>query len=343
MRKVFLLSGEYPTLPKEEVRAVLEALNVEYRTRMELDSVLILDLGANSEVNAVLRERLAFTRSFGELISIVKPEEFPDKLVGISPPSLIGRFRATAVRIKGCCREIRTSDVEKEVGAWILRANPKAKVNLENPSTEIVAVLTSGVIVIFLKEEEVDRTMFKIKEVAARPFVHPASMRPTLARAMVNLARTRPRDTVLDPFVGVGGIALEVLSVGAKLLGADINKRTVVEAKNNLIAYGFLEGFRLFVGDALNLELGEKVDRIVTDPPYGRMSPSIGYEARELVKRFVRKAPDYLKSGGWMVISVPREYLRKEDLAESGFEPLQTFDIREHRSLTRRVWVARLR
>ncbi len=344
MKVAFYLSGEHPSLPKAEVKAVLESFNVGFRTHLDLESLLVLELDypPGSLIEKVA-DRLAYTRSIGRFLAVLDPSDFPTGLKRIRPPSVGRRFRATAIRVRGCCRELRRVEVEREVGGWILRGNPHTKVDLTHPESEVVVVMTSGLLVIYLKEVEVDRTSFKIKEVAARPFVHPASMRPTLARAMVNLARTREGDLVLDPFLGVGGIALEVLSIGARLIGADISEKMVIEAKNNLIAYGFLEGFELIVGDALSLELDRKVDRIVTDPPYGRMSSAVGRSPEGLVRDFVERAPTYLKGGGWMVISVPKDHLDEGVFGESGFDVVEYFDVREHRSLTRRVWVTRLR
>ena len=343
MKIAFHLSGEHPSLPKAEVKAVLESFDVGFETHLDLDSLLVLEVGdLPSSLMRKVAARLAYTRSIGRFLAALNPADFPQELKRIDPPRVGKRFRATAIRVRGCCSELKRVEVEREVGGWVLRGNPHSKVDLTNPNSEVVIVMTSGLLVIYVKEVEVDRTSFKIKEVAARPFVHPASMRPTLARAMVNLARTREGDLVLDPFLGVGGIALEVLSVGARLVGADISESRVIEAKNNLIAYGFLEGFELMVGDALNLQLNEKVDRIVTDPPYGRMSSAVGRSPEDLAKDFVRRAPAYLREGGWMTISVPVDHLREEDFRGSGFEVVEYFDVREHRSLTRRIWVARL-
>ncbi len=343
MKELFYLSGEHPSLPEEEVKAILESYEVKYKVVTKAASALIIDIDTKSPILKSLRDRLAFTKSFGSLLAMLKPEDLTrGKLDEISPPEIVGRFRATAIRVRGCCRQIRRSDLERKIGSWILSKNPMAKVNLNNPNIEIIALLTSNLIIIFLKEYEIDRALFKIKEVAARPFVHPASMRPTLARAMINLARTRPNDVVLDPFVGVGGIALEALSIGAKVIGADISDRMIFEAKNNLIAYGFLNGFKLISGNALDLNLDERVDRIVTDPPYGRISKPFGFNSSELARKFIEKSPEYLKEGGWIAISVPKGYLDEYHFLESGFEPIQSFYIREHRSLIRHLWVARL-
>lgn len=342
MKVAFLLSGEHPEIPKEEVKATLEALSAPYSTIKEMRSCLLLDMSVSRDLFENLAERLSFTRSFGRVLAIIHASDFPMLLSELEPPELSGRFRVRGVRIGGCCRQIGRYELESKLGEWILRASKGAKVDLENPDVEVIAILTSDHVVVYLKEGEVDRSMFKVKEVAARPCVHPASMGPTLARAMVNLARTRRGDVVLDPFLGVGGIALEVLSIGARLIGVDIDEKIVVQAKNNMMAYGFLDGYSFRVGDALKLELEEKVDRIVTDPPYGRMSSSRGYAPRELVSRFISRIPEYLKSGGWFSVSVPAEFLSPREFEEVGVESIRWFDLREHRSLTRRIWVGKL-
>lgn len=343
MRVAFLLSGEHPEIPKEEVKATLEALNINHSTVDEMRSCLILDTDLPGDLIKDLSERLSFTRSFGRVLAVIHASEFPGALSKIEPPDLPGRFRVSSIRIEGCCKQIRRYELESKLGKWILEANERAKVDLENPDIGVIAVITSDHIVVYLKDGEVDRSLFKIKEVAARPYVHPASMRPTLARAMVNLARTRKEDVVLDPFLGVGGIALEVLSIGAELIGVDIDEETVVQANNNIVAYGFLEGYRLYVGDALKLELEERVDRIVTDPPYGRMSSSYNYTPKDLTMNFVRKIPDYLKRGGWFAISVPADFLSLREFEEVGIDIVNKFDLREHKSLIRRIWVGRLK
>jgi tRNA (guanine10-N2)-dimethyltransferase len=341
MRVAFLLSGEHPEIPKEEVKATLEALGVRYETLREMKSCLLLDLESFEGLPHILSERLSFTRSFGKLLGLFHCSEFPGALNELEKIPISGRFKATCVRIEGSCEWIGRKDLEERIGGWVIDNNEGAKVDLENPEIEIIAVITSDHVVIYLKEGEVDRSLFKVKEVSARPYAHPASMRPTLARAMVNLARTRRGDLVLDPFLGVGGIALEILSVGARLIGVDINEKLVIQAKNNLMTYGFLEGYELRVGDALSLELGVRVDRIVTDPPYGRMSSS-PYAPRELASKFISKVPDYLRRGGWISISLPKEFLDRRDFEDAGIDIVNFFDLREHRSLVRRIWVGKL-
>ncbi len=341
MRTAFLLSGEHPEIPKEEVKATLEALNVRYETIGEMKSCLLLDLEPFEGLFRILSERLSFTRSFGKLLGLFHCSEFPRALSELETTLISGRFRVTCVRVERSCEWIERKDVEERIGGWVIDNNEGAKVDLEDPEIEIIAVITSDHIVVYLKEGEVDRSLFKVKEVSARPYVHPASMRPTLARAMVNLARTRRGDLVLDPFLGVGGIALEILSVGARLIGVDINEKLVIQAKNNLMTYGFLDGYELQVGDALSLELEGCVDRIVTDPPYGRMSSS-PYVPRELANKFVSKVPEYLRRGGWISISLPKEFLDREDFEDAGIDIVNFFDLREHRSLVRRIWVGKL-
>ena len=47
-------------------------------------------------------------------------------------------------------------------------------------------------------------------------------IRPELGMVMANLARVRPGSLVLDPFCGSGSLLLTAASLGASVVGADI-------------------------------------------------------------------------------------------------------------------------
>ena len=87
----------------------------------------------------------------------------------------------------------------------------------------------------------------------------PASLRPTVAAAMVRLAEIRPNHVVLDPMCGVGTILAEHLVAREQIRaekgvtwGADIEFAAVRSAAGNLRRLGQLT---LFQGDARQLPL----------------------------------------------------------------------------------------
>jgi 23S rRNA G2445 N2-methylase RlmL len=101
-----------------------------------------------------------------------------------------------------------------------------------------------------------------------------ASLRPTLAAALVRLAGMRPGQTILDPTCGAGTVLAETLAmVGASrqpspVCGGDIDRTAVRLAAVNLRRLGRV---LLCRWDAARMPLAEaSVDRIVSNPPFGK-------------------------------------------------------------------------
>ena len=99
----------------------------------------------------------------------------------------------------------------------------------------------------------------------------PASLRPTIARALAVLTRPEDRDIFLDPMCGAGTIAIERALAGryALIRGGDIDERAVADALAN---FGNRHKPRdISHWDARRLPLPDRsVDKIATNPPWGR-------------------------------------------------------------------------
>lgn len=123
-----------------------------------------------------------------------------------------------------------------------------------------------------------DRTMrhrtYKLDHIAA-------SLRPTVAAAMVRLAGIGPEMTVLDPMCGAGTILAEAIDVARKrgkggrvrVIGGDIDPNAVFVTSQNLQKVGPIDLAR-WDATALPLETAS-VDRIVSNPPFGKQLSSI--------------------------------------------------------------------
>jgi len=96
-----------------------------------------------------------------------------------------------------------------------------------------------------------------------------ASLRPTVAAAMVRLAGARRQHVVLDPMCGVGTILAEQLGAGVDTVcGGDLDPVTLRAAAANLRRMGRA---LLTRWDARRLPLeSQSVDRIVSNPPFGK-------------------------------------------------------------------------
>jgi 23S rRNA G2445 N2-methylase RlmL len=171
----------------------------------------------------------------------------------------------------------------------------------ENASVEVWLTIQGATAVCGLRLS--DRTMrhrtYKVEHL-------PASLRPTLAAAMVRLAGTGAGQVFVDPMCGAGTILAEQLEgrrsgPGITVLGGDLDRAAVRMAAANL---GRLEPALLARWDARRLPLANScVDRVVSNPPFGKRvgEPE---EIGPLYARMVREVDRVLKPGGRAVLLV---------------------------------------
>ncbi|MGC9309365.1 MAG: TRM11 family SAM-dependent methyltransferase [Candidatus Nanoarchaeia archaeon] len=92
---------------------------------------------------------------------------------------------------------------------------------------------------------------------------------PRLAKILINLSN--PKQRLLDPFCGIGSILIEGLVKGYNVVGVDIDKQAINNAKKNLnwLASRYKTGrYELINADAKHIKL-EEVDAIATEPHLG--------------------------------------------------------------------------
>ncbi|MEA1924578.1 MAG: N-6 DNA methylase [Candidatus Altiarchaeota archaeon] len=318
MLLLFNLSGEHPRLPEEEVKAVLKGEGVEYSVffRDEGERILILDV--SSEDYAFVN-RLSLTRKAGLVASLSSDlKQVADEVFEV-----IGGAGSFAVR----CSE---KDIRMDLGQ--LLSGKGLVVDLDNPKREVYCMNVGGrlfsCINLALERDFGDRVPKK------RPFFHPTSLHPKTARLLVNLARVKPGDVVLDPFCGTCGILIEAGLMGLQARGFDVDRRMVAGCRRNLEFYD-LEG-EVDEGDALELD-DMKVDAIVSDLPYGRSSYLTDRNLDSFYRRFMDNAIELVRMDGHIVCVLPMEL----DIDVKGLTLLDRFEIYIHKSLTRRVYVFR--
>ncbi len=106
-----------------------------------------------------------------------------------------------------------------------------------------------------------------------------ASLRPTVAAAMVRLAGVGPGMTILDPMCGAGTILAEAIQTAGQrrgdpvtILGGDVDPNAMYVTGQNLDRVG---PATLVRWDARRLPLPTaSVDRIVSNPPFGKQLES---------------------------------------------------------------------
>jgi 23S rRNA G2445 N2-methylase RlmL len=136
----------------------------------------------------------------------------------------------------------------------------------------------------------------------------PASLRPTLAAAMVRTAAVKPTQLVVDPMCGAGTILAEQLAYadrfrgqGVRVLGGDIEYAAAKAATLNLRKIG---APLVCQWDVRRLPMASgEVDCVLCNPPFGKQLSSPG-EVGPLYKAMVREMDRVLRSGGQAVLLV---------------------------------------
>lgn len=208
------------------------------------------------------------------------------------------------------------------------------RIDLENPSRRFwIGPVGGGPDRLLEEVATVDRAEAARRRMPLLPFRRPVSLPPRLARAAANLARVRPSDRVLDPFLGTGALLAEAGLLGGRLFGIDRDATMIRGALQNL-AYLGVGAEELVVGDARTVDFTDASARfsaIVTDPPYGRSSSTGGATSSELVTAVVERWSKRLTSDGRLLVIVPAGGPPPEVSATPRFR----IPVRVHRSLTR--------
>jgi len=336
----FLLSGEHETLPASEVKAILEAEGYAFKTLEKLDQALRLEADLNC-VEAIKR-RAAFTRlSAVELFSSeTKKSTIVEAMGSTSLNEVINEGESFAVRVrrvKSYASNIDGMVLERKLGELIINKTARAKVNLKNPNKTFVGVLTDGKFIFGVKLAEIPPKPFVERRPKKKPFFHPSAMPAKLARCMVNLAKPKVGELVLDPFCGTGSMLIEAALMGCRVLGLDIQRRMVRGSLKNLTYFNIRpEG--VMVADARNIPI-TNVDCVVTDPPYGTSATTLKRSTRQIVEEVLMVVHDMLGKGQRVCMAAPKTLNIQRIGTALGYKHLKSHFVYVHRSLTREIAV----
>ncbi|MCJ7817728.1 MAG: methyltransferase domain-containing protein [Candidatus Thorarchaeota archaeon] len=224
--------------------------------------------------------------------------------------------------------------MERDLGAHIKKVT-SATVNLRNPSVRILVLIMSDRNIVCKSYESKIRPLLRGREPGKKTFFHPSMMNSTLARVMCNLAGVRRSDIVLDPFCGGGGILCEASHIGSSVIGIDLSWKLLVGARRNLSEIGVK--YTLIQGDAQHLPI-KSVNRIVTDPPYGRVSSTRGGIATKLVESLIENVDSILQSkGDCLCLSCDSEMGLSQIVQNAGLTIAHQLSMRVHSGLVRDI------
>lgn len=337
-----LLSGEHPTLPVAELRALL-AVHDPYATVQADGPVAVVQPSDPEGAQAALR-RMALAHAWGDLWATAP--ETPQGLhrLAVLVPGQAPTTGSVAVvsERRGTGKTLERVQVERDLGA-VLKASGLV-IDLGKPRHVVFAWLVDGRITLGLRRGVCDRSTAEHRVSDERAHFSPVSLHPRRAASLLHLARVAPGGRVLDPFCGTGAFVLEAAIEGYEAWGSDLDPFMVQGTLQTLADHGK----EALAGAAIHADIGDvadlvpQMDGIVTDFPYGRASSSHDEGLGELYDRAFAQFARVLKPGGHVVAGCAQPELLP-DLAKHGFSELERHVERVHKSLTRHFVVARLK
>ncbi|MBA2862516.1 tRNA (guanine10-N2)-dimethyltransferase [Methanococcus maripaludis] len=339
----FLLSAEHEKLPLAELNALIDIFSLDgnlncFKNYVILESSISEDIikkmvsrgGYTNEGHVLFSETPIINQNVDETLhnffKISETLDFP-----------VEHDETFAVRVLKLEKDspFNSMEIERKLGG-IIKKKTSAEVSLKNPIKTIRVVISDNKIYTGLVLEKRDIEYFQNNRPHLRAYFHPGCIMPKLARCLVNLSRVKEGEIVLDPFCGTGGFLIEAGFLGCKLIGSDIDEQMVKGAILNLNTYDLSKQvISIKQNDAKNVskylgELGiEKIDGIVTDPPYGIST----FKKGDMLEIF-EKIAGVLKNNDYLVFAAPNKM-------ELNLELVKFYEMRVHKSLTRYIHVYR--
>jgi len=337
---LFELSGENPNLVIQEIIALFETERAKLKVLKQFNNFVIAESNLAEGKVLALMERSSLVWKAAVLI-----KELPSLLL-----SELDKVKWSFVKLPFCVRvENLTNRLLPQIEAhlagpiydyYVHKKQRGALVNLQNPKTTVLFVLTDNINYVTKLLWKAEKGRFLQREPTKKPAFHPTSLKPKLARLLINLSRAKKGNTLLDPFCGTGSILIESAILGAKPIGIDIDAKMISGSKTNLKFYNL--NAKLQQGNALDLTKNFKkssIDAIVTDPPYGR-STFVGAKSLILLyKGFFSSAHRVLKPKHYLAMLYPHYIDAKKLLNKRLWRIIFESEMYVHGGLTRKFLV----
>lgn len=331
------LDRDFPSIGKEEIKALSEAKN--FRIRKQEEGNLKMWVESNDEDMWELNKRSAYIKkiykvlgSSTDLTSKYLQKVFRNRF--LSHQGLPGTFRIDTDLLSS---EKEQSEVIDEV-ADLIYEKTWAEVSLSRPDKIFSPCIKDSKNHLFVKLPPL-RKEFRDREPKYRPYSPSITMGAELSRGLVNLSRASPGMSFLDPFCGSGSFLLEAASIGCDIKGCDLSTKFLEGARWNAEFYQLSSRIKLFKADATDLPFPDNsIWSIASDPPYGKAAGLFGKEIEQLYRDFLKEAKRVLLPQRLLAFCSPSPI---KDLVRnlSGWRNLFHVKRKIHGSLTRHIFV----
>ena len=309
MREYIFVLGREPELSYLELMSYFESHSIEYKIIKHDNKILVL----------LLDENLNFGKLLNNLGGVVKIAEcFKEYKYKGSLNKL--NFGVSVYNGEDNLSEILKNEYKKEK-VKAVQKKPKEEVFM--PSEILSKELVEFIIYNNYKARTIaffDPRAYKARD-ETRPrqmLLHQVSLR--LAKILINLSEAR--NSLLDPFCGVGTILQEGMINGLDVIGVDIDRESCEASKENLSwlkeKYKLKNNFNIIEGDSTKLTRYIKrnsVEAIATEPDLGPYFRKPGdkkeveeaiFKLNRLYYEFLVQAREVLKKNGKIAIIFPR-------------------------------------
>ena len=233
--KIFFVLGRNPELSRAEILSYLAARNRPHKEIAFDENLLILETNEGEKINI---QELGGTMKLGPITfegnqkefeiylntnEIIPADKFSYAIFGnLDPEPLKEKFKSE--KKKGMLRHGR-KQIKFQDGAK--QELPKAEFNLF--FHQFKQKIYFGTATQNYNNEEVKKR--DMQKPSRREYL---AISPRLSKILINLSGAKPRDLLLDPFCGVGGIIQETLLKQINAHGIDKDKEATIDAEKNL-------------------------------------------------------------------------------------------------------------
>ncbi len=233
--KTFFILGRNPELSRVEI---LEYLKARGRTHKEIlfrKNILIIETNEGEKFNI---QEFGGIMWLGEITFQGHPEELENYLEAneIIPADkfsygIFGNIDEELLKNK--FKERKKKATIKH-GSKQLKMQDGSKVNIPKAEFYIFCYENSGVTYFGKTTQEYDSSDVKFRDMNKPIRRELLAISPRLAKILINLSGATPRDLLLDPFCGIGGILQETLIKGINVHGIDKDKQATIDAIANI-------------------------------------------------------------------------------------------------------------
>ncbi|NPA99701.1 MAG: RNA methyltransferase [Crenarchaeota archaeon] len=328
MKYLFRLDASNLVLSYKELDALIETYTGRrIDTKNCISSFCIIDLDV--PIFYKITSRSGYVKEAGRLIALGDRDNPVQDIFVEQDHLVVNRYVLKHVRLSNMDKSVDLKD-------RILRS---LSIFFDKESQEeIVSYVTNNLVITSFIDYKYRATRHREREPSRRPFFRSIALPIRLSRALINLARVKEGDTILDPFAGTGSILIESHYMGLKSIGIELDWKICHGCAANLNHYRVPSP--LILADSTEITLSE-IDGIATDPPYGRAASTHGESSLHIYMRFIGKVAEWLRRGGRAVFMSPT-YINKdieEVLCRYGLILVDKIYMYVHGGLTRTIYV----